>query len=378
MNQEIMKPTAGMTARQDLGGQEITVSGETASTVLAARAKAMVEARFVMAMNNRRNIKDVRRKLLDACERDGFAGSATEKGSGWYRRPRGKSGFDEGFSIRFAEEAIRALGNIDCSSTVIYDDEERRMIEVGVLDLENNNSIPATIIIEKVVERSYIGKHEEKLSMRLNSYGKPVYTRRATEDEFRAKQNSEVSKAIRTGALRLLPGDIQDECRASILRKINGEVAQDPNKFQKKIVDGFSKHGVTAAAIEKYLDHEIDSCSETQLIQLRDIWKAIDAGDLTWHQVVTDAAAEKGEDAPEKDNRSSMERVTDELKTAEKPVEAVKFEPRKEMNSIAKLMFRAKWEEALNHRVEKHGWTGADLTDEQISTLIDELQGEQK
>src|SRR5258708_6569465 len=77
---------------------------ETASTVLAAQAKAQIEARYVMAERHPRDLDVVRQRMLKECRRPVFAGVAR------YRKPIGKG--VEGPSIRFAEAAIRLMGNI--------------------------------------------------------------------------------------------------------------------------------------------------------------------------------------------------------------------------------------------------------------------------
>src|SRR3990167_8355491 len=95
----VPQPQPGTVARREFGADQLAVAGETSTALLAAQAEAMVKARFVVAMQRPRDFDDVRAKLLRACERPGFAGSATEKtwGAAWYHKPVGDG--VEGFSI---------------------------------------------------------------------------------------------------------------------------------------------------------------------------------------------------------------------------------------------------------------------------------------
>jgi len=111
-------------------------SNETASAVLAAQARAVIEARYLIAINRPRDLDVVREKLLKECRRPGFAEVAI------YKKPIGKG--VEGLSIRFAEAAIRYMCNIDISQQTIYDDAEKRIIRVSCTDMETNTPYPRT------------------------------------------------------------------------------------------------------------------------------------------------------------------------------------------------------------------------------------------
>lgn len=294
---EKLQPQAGQVARQEFGATELASQAETASAALAAQARAMVEARFVMALRRPRSWDAVRVALLKACERPGFAGSATEKiwGAAWYRKPVGKG--VEGFSVRFAEEAVRAMGNVDIQVATVYEDALRRIVSVTVLELESNVAYPASISIEKTVERTYLAKGQEAIKVRMNSKNEPTYLVAATEDEIFAKQNNYVSRAIRNGVIRLVPGDILGACRKRILEIREGDVAKDPDAFRRKIIDGFAKLNVPVAELTQLVGHDIATATPAELADLRDLWEALDEGKLTWADVMSDLRAESGEDA---------------------------------------------------------------------------------
>jgi hypothetical protein len=311
-------PAAGVMARQEFGAQSLVASGETAAAALAARERAMVEARFIMAMRRPRDWDDVRRKLLDACERPGFAGSATEKvwGAAWYRKPVGDGA--EGFSIRFAEEAQRAMGNIDVLPATVYEDDRKRIVTVMVLDLETNNGHTTTLTVDKTVERKKLPKGEVPLRTRTNSYGEPVYLLPATQDEVYSLQQNYVSKATRTGILRILLGDIQAECRTRILAIRHGEAAKDPGKLRRQIADGFAALNVSPSQLKEYLGHDLASCTPAELVDLRDLWEGLKEGKTTWAEVMAAVRDERGEspgsDAPGEKPKSGLDAAAERLR----------------------------------------------------------------
>src|ERR1044071_5136738 len=94
--------------------------GEMAIAAMAAKAKAEVEARYVIALRNKRNINSVRVQLLAACKRKAFAQGAR------YCKPVGGNKFVVGFSIRFAEEAIKCMTNVSTEAMVVWDDDAKR------------------------------------------------------------------------------------------------------------------------------------------------------------------------------------------------------------------------------------------------------------
>lgn len=283
---------AGMTTTEGFDETSLVVAGETSSSAMAARVTALAQAKFIMAMKRTRNMDDVRQKMLRACERPGFAGDANEKvwGAAWYKKPVGDG--VEGFSIRFAEEAIRALGNIDVQTVTLWDDERKRIVEVTVLDLENNISYPTSITLEKTVERNKLPAGTVAIRQRTNSYGKPVYIIPATDDEVFGKQQNLISKAIRNGALRLLPGDIQAECRTRIMQIRNGDAAKDPDGFKRKVLDAFATLNVMPPQLEEYLGHPLGNATPAELTDLRELYTAIKEGRTTWAEIMSEATDE--------------------------------------------------------------------------------------
>lgn len=263
---------------------------ETAASAIAAREEAAVKARYLMALQRPRDVDLVRQRLLKECQRPGFADVAM------YAKPVGKQRV-RGLSIRFAEAAIRHFTNVLTHVSVVFDDEKRRILHVSVIDLETNATYGEDVTLEKVVERRQPREGQEVIGQRVNTEGEVVYLVRATEDDFRNKQAAAVSKAIRNYGLRLIPGDILDECRATIERVKADRAAQDPDAEKKRVLDAFAGIGVSADRMKKYLGHPLEEISPAELVELREVYEAIRDGETTWAALMEERLGEASRDA---------------------------------------------------------------------------------
>lgn len=290
---------------EGFGTQAITRANETATTAVAAQARAQIEARYIVAMKNPRDMETVRVKLLKDCQRPGFADVAR------YAKPVGNDKI-EGPSIRFAEAVLRCMGNVVPESMVIWDDEEKRIIRVSVTDIESNLTYSTDVVVAKTVERSRLQDGQIALSQRSNSRGKIVYTVRATEDDLLNKQNAQVSKALRTAALRLLPGDILEECMDKVLETQRKRDSADPDAAKRKLLDAFAKLNVMPSQIGEYLGHDVSQLVPAELTELRAVYAALEQGETTWQALIASKKpTEDGE--PQSDAQKAVEAVKAQL-----------------------------------------------------------------
>ncbi len=272
-------------------------TSETAATAAAAQSKALVEARYTVAMHRPRDMDVVREKLLKECRRPSFAECVQ------YRKPMGKrknektgeweQQYVEGPSIRLAEAAIRCMGNIVVQEVTSYDDDEKRIIEVSVTDLESNTVFPSSITINKTVERKKKKDGDEVIRERTNSYGDKVFILRATEDELLNKKNAMLSKAIRTNGLRLVPGDLVDECVTVALETTRNQDAKDPDAARRKILDAFAALNVSVEDLKKYAG-DLGKLSPKDIAELRALHAAIKDGETTWRAAMEAKFPEAG------------------------------------------------------------------------------------
>lgn len=265
---------------------------ETASTAAAAHSKALVEARYVIAKKFPRDWDTFREKMLKDCKRPTFAAVAR------YEKPIGKdkSKWPKGPSIRFAEAAVRNMTNVGVGTTTTYDDRQRRIVQVSVTDYEANVPYEEDVSIQKTIERRRAQEGDVIVGKRKNSYGDDVYILEATDDEIINKQRAEVSKVIRTLALRIVPGDIIDECMSLVLATLAREDAENPDAAKRKLFDAFGELGVRAEQIKEYLGHEAATLNPKELAELRGLYAGIRDGESTWRDVMDTKAGQQSGD----------------------------------------------------------------------------------
>lgn len=280
--------------------------GETAASSVAARAKADIEARALVALNRPRNVDTFRLGLLQSCKRSRFAAGA------WYSKPVGGKAI-EGLSIRFAEEAARHYGNLALDAQVVYDDAEKRIIRQTATDLETNNAYSLEVTVSKTVERRSPKQGDEVIRSRTNSNGQTVYLIRADEDALLNKQAALLSKARRQLILQHIPSDITEEAAEEILGTRKSEVDRDPLAARKRMVDAFFGIGVGPEDIEEFLGHPLDSITKAEIHFLGSIYTGLKEGESTWAEVIE---LKKGKKADGKDEAQSKAAAsgTDKLK----------------------------------------------------------------
>ena len=262
--------------RQEFGASQDVLAVDPVSTALAAQAKAMVEARHIMALRSPRSWDQVRQDLLKECRRPAFANNK----SAYYRKPIGQG--VEGLGIRFVEVALRCMRNVLVESTMILEDAMKEVHRVTVTDLESNVPWSQDVRVSRSVERSKPADDGSYLSVRKNSQGRDVYTVLANDDDLLNKRGALISKAVRTLGLRIIPGDLQDEAEDIIKAVRLDDAASDPDATRKKIVDAFGEIGVQANDLSAYLGHPIAQCSPAELVELRGLYGAIRDGEATW------------------------------------------------------------------------------------------------
>lgn len=296
---------------------------ETASAATAAREKASIEARALVAMHRPRDFETARLRLLKACKRPKFAEAAR------YAKPVGGKTVD-GLSIRFAEEARVLWGNIDVSAYLVFDDDERRVYRVVGVDLETNASDGVDVMIEKFVERRSPKQGDEVIRSRTNSRGEPVYVIRANEDALVVKVNANIAKARRQVILSLIPADVKEECEAECILTVRDRDAKDPEGAKKAVLEAFFEIGVTPSQIVEYLGHPIEQLNPAELHVLRKVYTGIKDGEATWADVMelkqgntkeAKEAQSKNDDLRDKLERSKKGNGTPAPKPASKPVD---------------------------------------------------------
>lgn len=273
-------------AQRPQTGLEVTVAA-----ALEAQVRAGIEARYALAIRQPRDLDAVRLRLLKECKRPRFAEVARwAKPQGRKKDPRTGEWVDnviEGPSIRFVEAALRCMTNVYPETSVIYDDATRRVMRVAVCDLEANVTYSQDVTIIKHVERNS-AEGREVVSVRKNKQGRAVYIVEATDDEVLNKQNSLVSKTLRTLGLRVLPGDIIDEAQEEVIATQQKADKAEPDAQRKRIFDSFAEIGIDPEEIKTYFGREV---GPADLPKLRALFQALKQGDVNWSEVLEEKRA---------------------------------------------------------------------------------------
>ena len=313
------KQEKGLVKREEFGALQAERAPETASTAVAAREQAAIQAMYVMAERHPRNVDQFRVRILKDCQRPGFAGVAR------FRRPVGKGKspvtgeweqvYAEGPSIRFIEAALQHWGNVFPSVTTVYDDEDLRICRATVTDLERNITWGNEIQIQKRVEKRGFGRNQdppkgrEILGQRLNSEGEKTYLVAATDDEIIVRQNALLSKTIRTLGQRLLPQDIIEEAMAAILKTQADADKKDPDTGRRKLIDAFAAIGITPDMLLEYLGHPLEQTTPKELGELRAVYTSVQQSDLTWGEIMDEHAPEGSTDEQERKMQEQMAKL---------------------------------------------------------------------
>ena len=264
--------------------------------VIEARIRSEYQVRTALALGRPRDMDEVRERILKDCKRPGFAAVAE------YSLPRGGKTIN-GPSVRFADAALSALGNIAAETNVIREDETERTCEVVLTDLERNTTVRQGFIVSKISERRNLPpnvRNDDILGTRVNADGVMLYMVKVGENDILMKQNNTEARIRRNLILRLLPGDIKDEA-LDLCRTVRQNAdAADPDAARKKLLDNFALIGVNVAALKAYIGHDPATCSPSEMDDLRKLYAGIRSGDTTWTEVMAGletAAAKKADPA---------------------------------------------------------------------------------
>jgi hypothetical protein len=293
----------------------------TAAIAAAEQAKALIQAKFVMAWRNPRKEDDCRQRLLKACQRPKFAEHAR------YAKPCGGGNTAFGPSIRFADESAKVFGNIDTQKFILHEDDNERVIQLMVTDLETNLSKSETLCVAKTIERRVLKEGQIAISSRINSYGKKVHLIQATDDEVFMKENQMCAKVRRNLELQLIPQDLIDEGMDQCVATMRQKDAEDPDAAKKRVLDSFGRIGVFPSDIESYLGHPTDRLSPKDLEQLRTMYKTISDGEANWQEYV-DQKAEEDQAA------ANGEKTEKDKGDKKKPPKVPKAEPPKDAGGM--------------------------------------------
>lgn len=249
--------------------------------VIEARIRSEYQVRTALALGRPRDMDEVRQRILRDCKRPGFAAVAE------YSLPRGGKSI-AGPSVRFADAALSALGNIASETNVVREDDQERCCEVVVSDLERNTTLRQAFMVSKVAERRNLPpnvRNEDILGTRMNAEGQTLYIVKIGENDILMKQNSAEARIRRNLILRLLPGDIKDEALDLCRETRQKADAADPDTARKRLIDSFAGIGVKVTDLKAFVGHDLDQCTPAEIDDLRKLFAGLRNGDTTWAEI---------------------------------------------------------------------------------------------
>lgn len=270
----------------DLSGNIVRTDTATMN-VESAQSDAIerIRARYIVARSQPRNWKRVAATVLSHCERVRFAERARFTLPRWDSKKK-KHVEITGFSIRFAEQALLAMGNSMPETVITSDDSEKLVVEQVLTDLEANVTFKQQFVIRKLQERRYLRDGQEAVSKRQNSTGETVYQVRTSDQDLRMIVNAQVSLAMRNQVLRLVPADILEDAEDAINATLDAHYRSEAGRT--KLIASYSKLGVLATQLEDFVGRKLEEATAQELRLLIQVGTAISEGHTSWDRVMAD------------------------------------------------------------------------------------------
>lgn len=248
------QPQNNLTTKSDVGA------------ALATRQAQEVQAMVIMAKRFPRDIVEVERKLIQSCKRPKLAEIAI------YEYPRGGTKVT-GPSIRLAEAAAQAMGNIDFGWTEIQRLEDESICTAYAWDIENN--------IRRTTTFSVPHYRDTKQGKKRLLDDRDIY-------EMCANQ---ASRRMRGCILQVVPGDLVDlaisECEKT-LRANLGTVQEQAGKWAKLFE---KEYKVKPESIMKYLGSRPETWTQNDIFRLRKLYNALQDNMTTVEEAFPEMAA---------------------------------------------------------------------------------------
>ena len=225
-----------------------------------------VQAAVVMAKRFPRDWVEVESKLIMSCKRPKLAEIAV------YEYPRGGTKVT-GPSIRLAEAAAQAMGNIDFGWTEIQRLEDESICTAYAWDIENN--------IRRATTFSVPHYRDTRQGKKRLIDDRDIY-------EMCANQ---ASRRMRGCILQVVPGDLVDlaisECEKT-LRANLGTVQEQAAKWGKLFQ---KEYNVQPESIMKYLGSRPETWTQNDIFRLRKLYNALKDNMTTIEEAFPEMAA---------------------------------------------------------------------------------------
>lgn len=233
---------------------QAAVRPQTTATAEAGQHREIAEVQSAMVIAKRfpRNPIEAMDKILQACTRPTLAEGAL------YSYSRGGSDVT-GASIRLAEVAAQAWGNVQFGIREIEQRNGESTVEAFAWDIETNVRQVKTF---QVSHKRYTKKGSYKLEDPRDIY------------ELVANQGA---RRLRACILGVIPGDVIEAAVRQCEETLSANADVSPTGL-KKLVDAFDVYGVTQQQIEKRIQSRLEAIRPAQVVQLKKVYASLRDG----------------------------------------------------------------------------------------------------
>jgi len=325
--QALVRSSGEVTTNQ-MGEVTHRAAVDVAAATQIAHAQAVVQARYVMAIQRPRNEAQFRSRLIDAVGDPEFAALCE------YSRPVGKEKNAQGKwvekvakgpTIHLLRTALRLFGNNGSEPAIITETPDLRIGAITISDYESNFHVVRTYAIEKRIEKRGYPNREtrqiepppgrEILGTRINTDGEEVFIVRMNLDELRKEELRQTALAKRAAAEEFLPRHI---IRAALLKAVkttHDADARDPAGARNKLIDAFAELRIMAADLEFYLGHSLERLTSEELSDLRGVWTRISNEEASWEECLRERNPSGSTEDADKVRAAKLAALTGQPKT---------------------------------------------------------------
>lgn len=218
------------------------------------RAIAEAQGKLILAKRFPRDLNAAHAELMAACKSPAFAAVA------FYSKPQGGS-MVTGPSIRMAEQIAQVYENFDYGHRELSRDDKKSEVEVYAWDMQKNNYSRRQKTVMHVIDT-----REGQKKMR-------------DQTQIDQKINNVASKEMRGLILAMMPKWLVEDAIQECKKTIAGANDEPLDVRVRKMTQAFSKFGVKATHLEKYLGHSLDTVLLDELVDLTGIFNALRDGE---------------------------------------------------------------------------------------------------
>ena len=233
----------------------VQAQGSAVATVEieSQRALAEVQASMILARKFPRDEQKALNRVLVACQRKGLAEAAL------YSFARGGTGIT-GPSIRLAEAMAQNWGNLQYGVRELEQRNGESTVETYCWDIETNTRASKTFQVPHT-------RHTKAKGNTRLTDPRDIYERVANDG----------ARRLRACILAVIPGDVVDEAVKQCEETLKAKADLSPDAL-KKMVEAFTKFGVTKQMIETRIQRKIEAITAAQIVSLAKIFNSLTDG----------------------------------------------------------------------------------------------------